>query len=1166
MTAAAPGGKNPFKGLNSYEETDKDIFFGRGKEGRELYNLVSRNPMTLVFGKSGTGKTSLLNAGLFPLLRPAGFLPVRVRLVYTGDALPPVEQVKLALQEALREHGVRETRKGGTEAADPPGESETLWEYFHRVDHVDAEGKRVTPVVVLDQFEELFTVGKHHPGREALIKELYYLVEDQLPEHLEEALLEGKLESGFLHSEIAVRLVLGLREDYLPHMKGLQERIPSLFRVMYRVIHLDGSRAREVMDRSGAFAGEEIKRDILLRFYPADAEPGRAISDERLEVEPVLLSLLCTEVYEQRLERLTDENKDVIISGFYHRVLESSGGEPLARWIEDHLLTSGGFRTPCYLDRESPYREVVEDAIQHKLLRKLYIGEREHIEIIHDVLAPVIHEERNRRLEAQKRRAFEKEIRRKRVLTGIISLATLIAVTLSILAFMQKSRADRQYRTAVSLRLASESGVLLPMNNTNALRIAEAAYNIGRPAPPPAVQRTVAAAAYSTRERPFFKREIRDGASLNSAVFSPDGAAILTTSFGGTAKLWDRKGRLMAQFTGKRGELPTAVFSPDGAYILIACEDNTAKLWDRKGQLMAELKGHTRPVNSAVFSPDGAYILTASRDGTAKLWDRKGQLMAELKGHTRPVKSAVFSPDGAAILTASWDNTAKLWDRKGRVFAEFKRKTNTITIAVFSPDSADILTIFQDNTTMFSHPDGSPPDKNTAILWDRKGRILAEFEVNAEDVTSAVFSPDGAYILTASWDNTAKLWDRKGRIIAEFKGHTNTVRSAVFSPDGASILTASDDNTAKLWNRKGQLMAELKGHTRPVKSAVFSPGGAAILTASSDKTAKLWTPREQLTAKLEGIVFPARGEVISPDGAYILTTSWGNTAKLWNWKGLIIAEFKGHTDVINTAVFSPDGAAILTASDDNTAKLWDRKGQLSAELKGHTRPVKSAVFSPDGAAILTASWDNTAKLWDRKGQLMAELKGHTSPVMSAVFSPDGAAILTASLDNTAKLWDRRGQLSAELKGHTRPVKSAVFSPDGAAILTASYDNTAKLWDRRGQLRAELKGHTDFLTSAVFSPGGEAILTASDDTTAKLWDLQGKLLADLNIHAFPVDRAAFSLDGKRIVTGHDDGTIITWPTPEAVMDWLKSDPIPRLSEEDIVKLGIEEYRKVIKNSR
>ena len=287
-------------------------------------------------------------------------------------------------------------------------------------------------------------------------------------------------------------------------------------------------------------------------------------------------------------------------------------------------------------------------------------------------------------------------------------------------------------------------------------------------------------------------------------------------------------------------------------------------------------------------------------------------------------------------------------------------------------------------------------------------------------------------------DKTARLWDSSsGALIHSLEGHTDYVESAVFSPDGTKILTASWDKTARLWDSSsGALIHSLEGHTDYVNSAVFSPDGTKILTASDDKTARLWESSSgTLLHSLEGHTSYVNSAVFSPDGTKILTASWDETARLWDSSsGALIHSLEGHTDYVNSAVFSPDGTKILTASDDKTARLWDSSsGALIHSLEGHTDYVNSAVFSPDGTKILTASKDKTARLWDSSsGALIYSLEGHTSGVTSAVFSPDGTKILTASVDGSTIVWEGSSgkQLIQNFQFDSDPNKWVHIHPSG----------------------------------------------------------------------------------------------------------------------------------------
>ncbi|HEV7504830.1 MAG TPA: WD40 repeat domain-containing protein [Thermoanaerobaculia bacterium] len=442
--------------------------------------------------------------------------------------------------------------------------------------------------------------------------------------------------------------------------------------------------------------------------------------------------------------------------------------------------------------------------------------------------------------------------------------------------------------------------------------------------------------------------------------------------------------------------------------------------------------------------------------------------------------------------------------------------------AVFSPDGRTVLTASNDKT---------------ARLWDAAtGRPLQTLHGHEGPVYSAVFSPGERTVLTASDDKTARLWDAAtGRPLQTLHGHKGPVYRAAFSPDGRTVLTASDDKTARLWDTAtGRPLQTLRGHEGPVHRAAFSPDGRTVLTAS-DQTARLWdaaTGRPLQT--LRGHENQVRNAVFSPDGRTVLTASDDQTARLWDAAtGRPLQTLRGHEGYVSSAVFSPDGRTVLTASWDNTARLWDTAtGRPLLTLGGHEGWVVSAVFSPDGRTVLTASSDKTARLWDAAtGQPLRTLRGHEGYISSAVFSPDGRTVLTASWDNTARLWDAAtGRPLRTLRGHEGAVNSAVFDPDGRTILTASHDQTARLWDAAtGRFLQTLRGHENFILSAIFSPDGRTVLTASSDPTARLWDAAtGRPLQTLRGHESAVHSAVFSPDGRTVLTASDDNTARLWP--------------------------------------
>ncbi|MGD2088816.1 MAG: hypothetical protein PVH61_21735 [Candidatus Aminicenantes bacterium] len=1107
---------NPYKGLHSYEEEDKVKFYGRDDETGKLLQLVKFNFLTVLYGKAGIGKTSLLNAGLFPLLRDEGCLPIRVRLNYTREAAPLMEQIHKAILKEI-DHFKIQLKTRNTEEiteTEPLAPGETLWEYFHRVSHFDKPGiEQVTPVLVLDQFEEFFTIGKKYDqeDKDNLIDELYWLIENQLPPSFKEKILKSNKKENISAFKIQpeVRLIISLREDYLPHFTGLKKQIVSIDRTMFRVIHLNAKQAREIIQMPGGFKDKKLKDKILLFFYPEDAKEKEktTIPDEKLEkleIEPTFLSLLCHQLFEehkkQKLKSITTEDQSKILEAFYDSVIkdkfpDKEKADKVKEFIESKLLTEGGYRTPYYLEANHPLKESIDNLVEGRIIRKFQEGKKEYIEIIHDVLEPIIKEKRNKRLDEKRKQEYKKQLERKRKYykrkASIIYSISIILVCLTWFAFHQTCRLREQYRISQAHKLTAEALLELPHDNIKAIRIAEAAYEKGLPNPPPRTCQALSEIGYSFFEEPFYTATLNHKGTIYTAVFSPDDKRILTAHEDGTVKMWDLKGTIPKDLAKHKARVLSAVFSPDGNRILTASWDHTVKLWDRKGKLLSEFNKHNKGVFSAVFSPDGNLIVTASMDRTAKVFNVKGDVQANLK-HNSAVSSAVFSPDGKHILTASWDKSTKLWNINGENILDLNKHDGQVYSARFSPDGSRILTASEDGT---------------AKMWDLEGNLLLSLNEHQGDVFSAVFSPDGNRILTASDDSTAKVWDLSGNLLANLNKHKSGVKTAFFASDANWIITASKDGTAKLWDYRSNILTDLNKHRAKVNTAVFSPNGRLILTASMDSTVKLWNLEGQVLfeSNIEEAVLTAE---FSPDGRHILTAS-GDYAKVW----MIQAEtketrFKFELErnlehkAVSSAAFSPDGSLILTASENGFVKLWNRGGNLQATLNNDKRLVSSAVFSPNGDLILTTSRDARATLWNLDGKIKSGLIQKGS-LISAVFSPDGSHILTASADGTARVLSLKGEALLELIHiHNGPISSAVFSPDGRRILTASEDDTAKLWNLKGKLLAVLNKHKGGVLSAMFSPDGRRILTASIDGTAKVWLTPGSIYQWLDTAKIP----------------------------------------------------------------
>ncbi len=336
--------QQPWPGLASFTEETRSFFYGRDEEITELARRVQRKLLTILFGQSGLGKTSILNAGIVPRLRQEGYCPVYVRIDYAASA-EPSEQIKQAILRATESVG-RWTRPGTAV------EGESLWEFLHHRDDqlLDDAGRVVTPLVIFDQFEEIFTLAQgDDAGRQRaarFVEDLADLVENRLPKALEARLDDDEsIVERFDFTRGDYRILIALREDYLAHLEAFKGQMPSITQNRMRLARMTGTQALDAVRKpGGALVNEEVA-EAIVRFIAGGAELRNA------EVEPSLLSLICRELNNTRIAQgrreisvdLLAGSRETILSEFYERALADQP-PGVRKFIEDEMLTESGFR------------------------------------------------------------------------------------------------------------------------------------------------------------------------------------------------------------------------------------------------------------------------------------------------------------------------------------------------------------------------------------------------------------------------------------------------------------------------------------------------------------------------------------------------------------------------------------------------------------------------------------------------------------------------------------------------------------------------------------------------------------------------------------------------------------------------------------------------------
>ena len=1174
--------KSPFKFLDSYTKEDRELFFGREKEIEELFRCLFDSRILLVYGESGTGKSSLVNCGLLNKLNNNQHLPVFIRR--SENILESLsESIQLLLQESS------------------PRQMLTALMFKKALREISDDSQKQL-IFIFDQFEELFIFGTKEE-KQSLIQVIKVLIE----------------------SDIDCRFIFILREEYFVNIAEFEKQVPNFLSNRVRIEKMNRSNAISAIN--GTCSVNEIQveegfaENLLLKLNPdsqgieltylqifLDRIFNHAVHDRNIstgELKPLIftkdlvektgnVSDLLGSFLDDQISLMARPDTSLAILKSFVSYKGTKRQLNLAE-VKDYANTLGEFvkekdvleiirslillRILCDINVKG-YYELRHDALASKIFEKISSAEIEILEVRqfiesshyfwkkHGVLLSdddlkyinpfekklSLSEDLTSFIELSKEKFISSRARKRNIIVSGGIIIILLLSGFSVWALIERNRAESLKTKALAEKYNLQASNVAMHDPTKGLRLAEYAYSIDSSNQnilnniKSIYSDNIFYTLIAKHENVFAKQED----AIQALAFSPDSKYILTGSGDGTARLWDLDGNLIRIFIGHSGYVNSVAFSPDGLTILTGSSDRSARLWDIGGKTIMDFKGHGMAVNSVAFSPDGKEILTGSLDKTARLWNLNGKVVQEFRGHNSSINAVAFSHDGQSIITGSSDSTARLWNIKGKQMKILSKNLNIVTTVAFSQDGQKILIGSNDKTIK---------------LLDKDGNLIRIFTGYTGEVNSVVFSPDGGKILIGASAGYAMLMDLNGNEIKEFKGHTILVKAVAFSPDGTKVATGSADCTAKLWYLNENISQIYNGHTGKITSVKYSRDGKTFLTGSSDKTARLWDLNGNTIKIFIGHKKGINDVAFSPDSKKILTGSDDGTARLWNMQGNVIKIFSGHKLGILSVAFSPDGQKILTGSSDATARLWDINGDAQIIFKGHNSPVNSVVFSPDGKTILTGSDDYSARVWDTKGTILTELRGQLNKINSVQFSPDGKSFLTGSFgsDPAARLWDLKGNLLKVFKGHTTTIFSVAFSPDGKKILAGSADQTVILWDINGNVDQVFSGDKSYVRSVVFSPDGQHILLGLDNGNARIYSVKMKFpdfyKKDKYEKLNSFDKLLYNItDINKIKSSKDVNAILQ------AADYYINEAIQSGSSEKVMYLNnaIELYNKLLKN--
>jgi WD40 repeat protein len=1037
-----PPPSSPYKGLAAFEDSAVDamFFFGRDRDSQVIAANLMASRVTVLFGPTGVGKTSVLRAGVAYKLRQEAGVDVRVHSSWIGD--PGVALADLA--------------------------SHTGRDLY----------------LMLDQFEEFFL---YHEGDRTFVEQLAGVI--RRPD-LRVNVLIGIREDALalldaFKSVIPNLLSNRLRLENLDRaageaaIRGPLQRFNELVPAERRV-EVDPALVGAVLDEVatgqveiGAVGrgvvtapsdGDRIEAPylqlVMSRLWEVEADRGSKLLRRETLAELGGATQIVEDHLEHAMADLSPRQKDAA-AAMYNFLVTPSGSK-----IAHRTRDLAGYAEIDEQEAADVLRQLAAERIVRASAEN---GAGTRYEIYHDVLADAVAAWRNRYSAERALRDAERRRRRARLVATAALMGLVLVAAIAIYALLERSDARTQARRANARQLAAAADLQLPIDPLRSIDLGIRAAKLD-----------------DTPETERVLRDALQGSYVRRVFRMPNPVPAAGPS---SIAFADSRGRLLL-FPRGRGAIRSEKVSGPVAAMALSHDGGTFAVGVASSVIVSR-KGRTsrsplpRPPTALAVDGGGTRLAAGFADGTVRLLRPRPHRL-RVRGS---VASLAFSPDLRSLLVTSEDRKARLVDaRSGRVVRLFGH-AGFVRASAFSPNGRVVVTGSEDNT---------------ARLWDvRTGRLLHVLGTAFDGILAVAFSPDGRLLAAASKDGVARVYDaRTGARLVLLVGHATAVTAIGFSPDGKTIVTGSTDRTARIWvTETGRLLRTLTGHADTVGAAYFTAGGAQTVTMGVDGTVRVWD--SGTAPDLKPVLRqsdPITTLDVSADGSQLFVGDAGGRARVWSisqrrfLSGVRLAEpvtgvALGPRGLIavskpDRAVASSRAAGLIVTAGSEGIRV---QGAKSLRLQPPSETI-SIALSLNGQRLAAGAADGTVRLWDlRTGKLERTLRGHRAEVVSVAFSPDGKELLSGSRDSDARLWNLSGGAATVLRGHGGPVFDANFSSDGQWIVTAG-PTTAGIWlAATGRLAFLLHGHQPLIRAALFVPNSLRIFTAGDDGTLRTYD-------------------------------------------------------------------------------
>jgi WD40 repeat protein/transcriptional regulator with XRE-family HTH domain len=1120
-------GRSPYKGLEAFEEEDVDLFFGRERVVEDLLRRVEESRTVFVIGPSGSGKSSLVRAGLLPALKRGGRKSLHSERWLYETMTPGRDPIREVARIISSMAGT--TNAGGEVLGN--AEDPSLFSQWCEI--ALREGRDRRAVIFVDQFEEVFTQVSDEDERLAFLSMLTHAITSE----------KGR-----------VIVLFAMRSDFVGNCATYPQLNTVFNQQSIQIGAMEIDELVRAIAQPAINVGLHIDLDLVEQIIEdMRGEPGALplmqftlkdlFDSQHAKGDVIYLTL---HDYLQRggihksLERHADasftklqENEQLLARAIFSGLIEIGHGTQDTRRtaIFDELIPSGA--SPSEVKRTirklADARLITTDeqagkdtvTISHEKLidawpwlKKLVNENREAIAMQNEIAnAAKEWEEHGRDASylyrgARLANAQEQLQARKLVLSGLAQdFIDIGAATYTNELEEAKINADRLLqitKVALARQLAAQAQAIIANWNTRQMIAVLLAIQSMKLYATSEAAQVLLNGNYAARLIACMTHD--DG--VTSVAFSPNGNYVASGSEDGTARVWEvATGKEVARMTHPRREnshrsssADSVDFSPDGKYIVSGSSDKTARVWEvGTGKEIARMT-HDHYVLSVAFSPNGNYVASGSEDGTARVWEAMtGKEVARMT-HEEGVRGVAFSPNGKHAISRSGRDTDLIWE---------------VSTGKLVRTNSEIVTTDHQDFSRDGRYEVTADDIVARVIDTATGKEVARM-THDEWVSSVAFSPDGIQVVSGSRDKTVRVWEIQPRRAVLQVAHDDVVNSIVFSPDGKYLLSGSDDKTARIWEvMTGGEVARMT-HDGEVLSVAFSPDGKYVASASFDGTARVW--EAAAGNELARMEHADVTELVLPDHAGPRSESVPMTRK---------AE-------VQSIAFSPDGKFVVSVSYDRTIRVWEATTGKEVARMTYDHGIASVAFSPDGKYVVATSYQSVRRkdvtstttrriilFWEAMtGKEVASMTyDHGSLNLMLILSPDGKYVVSGGDDKTARVWEAMTDKEVARMTHDASVYSLAISPDGKYVVSGSGDKTARVWEVMTGREVARMRHDGAVNSVAFSPDGKYVLSGSIDGTARVWGTLTGLEVVRLIHDYVAAVVAFSPDGRAIASGH-----------------------------------------------